>query len=103
MAADRVVVTDPTGAVFGLDKSSGGSLWQQPALARRNVTGAAVQGDFAVVADFDGYVHWLKLDNGEFAARERVGGKAIKAAPVVADGIALVQNVNGELTAFRLQ
>jgi outer membrane protein assembly factor BamB len=58
------------------------------------VTGAAVQGDFAVVADFDGYVHWLKLDNGEFAARERVGGKAVKA---------IVQNVNGELTAFRLQ
>ena len=48
-------------------------------------------------------MHWLKLDNGEFAARERVGGKAVKAAPVVADGIAIVQNINGELTAFRLQ
>lgn len=103
MASDRLVVTDPTGSVFGLDKNSGAALWSQPALARRNVTGAAVQGDFAVVADFDGYVHWLKLDDGAFAARERVGGKAVKAAPVVADGIAIVQNVNGELTAFRLQ
>ncbi|MBU8974612.1 MULTISPECIES: outer membrane protein assembly factor BamB [unclassified Lysobacter] len=103
LGSDRIVVTDSTGAVFGLDKNSGGALWQQPGLVRRNVTGAAVQGDFAVVADFDGYVHWLKLDNGEFAARQRVGGKAVKAAPVVADGIAIVQNVNGELTAFRLQ
>jgi len=103
VASDRLVVTDPTGSVFGLDKNSGAALWSQPALARRNVTGAAVQGDYAVVADFDGYVHWLKLDNGEFAARQRVGGKAVKAAPVVADGIAIVQNVNGELTAFRLQ
>jgi len=103
MASDRLVVTDASGSVFGLDKNSGAALWSQPALARRNVTGAAVQGDFAVVADFDGYVHWLKLEDGAFAARERVGGKAVKAAPVVADGIAIVQNVNGELTAFRLQ
>ncbi|HEY5804490.1 MAG TPA: outer membrane protein assembly factor BamB [Lysobacter sp.] len=103
LGSDRLVVTDAGGIVFGLDKSGGSALWQQPGLARRSVTGAAVQGDFAVVADFDGYVHWLKLDNGEFAARERVGGKAVRAAPVVADGIAIVQNVSGELTAFRLQ
>ncbi len=100
---DRLVVTDPTGTVFGLDKSGGSAMWQQAGLVRRNVTGAAVQGDYAVVGDFDGYVHWLKLENGEFAARMRVGGKALRAAPVVADGIAIVQNVNGELTAFRLQ
>jgi hypothetical protein len=30
-------------------------------------------------------------------------GKAVRAKPVVADGILLVQNVEGELTAFRLQ
>ena len=103
LGGDKLVVTDPTGTVFGLDRAGGSALWQQPALARRNVTGAAVQGDFAVVGDYDGYVHWIKLENGEFAARERVGGKAVRAAPVVADGIVIVQNVSGELTAFRLQ
>ena len=103
LGSDRLVVTDPTGLVFGLDKAGGSAMWQQAGLARRNVTGAAVQGDYAVVGDFDGYVHWLKLDNGEFAARMRAGGKPLLAAPVVADGIAIVQNVNGELTAFGLQ
>lgn len=103
LGAERLVVTDPSGIVFGLDKAGGSAMWQQDGLARRNVSGAAVQGDYAVVGDFDGYVHWIKLENGEFAARERVGGNAVKAAPVVADGIAIVQNVNGELTAFRLQ
>ncbi|MGN7917729.1 outer membrane protein assembly factor BamB [Lysobacter antibioticus] len=103
VASDRLVVSDPTGLVFGLDKSGGSALWQQPGLARRSLTGAAVQGDYAVVGDFDGYVHWLKLDNGEFAARARVGGKLLRAAPVVADGVLIVQNVEGELTAFKLQ
>lgn len=101
VAPDRVVVAEPAGGVFGLDKQSGGALWQQPGLARRGVTGAAVSGEYAVVADFEGYVHWLRLDNGDFAARSRAGRNAVRAAPVVADGIVLVQNVAGGLTAFR--
>jgi outer membrane protein assembly factor BamB len=102
LASDRLVFADPTGAVQAIDKNSGGSLWKQPALARRSLTGAVVQGDYAVVGDYDGYLHWLKLDNGEFAARERVSGKALRGTPVVADGVLVAQDINGELAAFRL-
>lgn len=101
VAPDRVVVTEPGGSVFGLDKQSGAALWQQPALARRGVTAPAVIGEHAVVADFEGFVHFIRLDNGDFAARTRAGRAAVKAAPVVADGIVLVQNTEGGLTAFR--
>jgi outer membrane protein assembly factor BamB len=102
-ASDRIVVSDPSGTVWAIDKASGGALWSQPVLARRSLTGVAVQGDYAVVADYDGYVHWLRLDTGAIAARARVGGDEVKAAPVVADGVLLVQNIDGEVTAFRLQ
>jgi outer membrane protein assembly factor BamB len=102
VGSERVVVTAPTGVVYGLDKSGGSALWQQPGLARRTVTAPAIHGDFALVADYDGYLHWLKLDNGEFAARARAGRDAFRAAPVVADGIAVVQNIDGQVTAFRL-
>lgn len=97
-----VVVTGRDGAVFGLDKLGGSALWQQPALARRNVSGAAIHGDHAVVGDYDGYLHWLDLGNGEFAARLRAGGAAVRAAPVVADGVLVVQNVDGDLSAYRI-
>lgn len=103
VGASAVVVSDRAGSVWAMDKNSGGSLWSQPALARRSLTAPTVQGDYAVVGDYDGYVHWLKLENGELAARERVGGEAVRAKPVVADGILIVQNVEGELTAFKLQ
>jgi len=102
VGSDRLVVSDAAGTVYGLDKAGGNALWSQPALARRNLTGAAVHGDYAVIGDYDGYLHWLKLDNGEFAARARVGGKPLRAAPVVVDGVLVVQNTDGELTAFRL-
>lgn len=102
VGSDRLVVVDRQGGVFGLQKSSGGTLWQQAGLARRNLTGAVVQGEYAVVGDFDGFLHWLKLDNGEFAARTRVSRKALRAAPVVVDGVLVAQDVDGELNAYRL-
>jgi outer membrane protein assembly factor BamB len=102
IASDRLVVSDASGSVYALDKSSGASLWQQPALARRLLTSAVVQGDYAVVGDYDGYLHWMKLDTGELAARARMGGDALRGSPVVADGILVAQNIDGELAAFRL-
>lgn len=100
-APDRLVVASRDGIVWGLDKASGSAYWQQPGLARRSTGSAAIHGDYAVVGDFDGYLHWLRLDTGDFAARERVGG-AVRGAPVVADGILVVQDIDGDLSAWRL-
>jgi len=102
VGGDGLVVTDTNGSVFGLEKTGGSALWQQPGLARRNLTAPAVQGEYAVVGDYDGYLHWLKLDNGEFAARTRVGRDALRAAPIVVDGVLVVQGVDGKVSAFRL-
>lgn len=102
VSADKVVVTDAGGTVWGLDKATGAALWQQAALARRNVTAPAIQGDYALVGDLEGYLHWLRLADGAFAARANFDGEAIRAAPVVADGIALVQDVDGGLSAWRV-
>lgn len=97
-----VVVTDPTGKVWGLDKNSGASLWQQDGLAHRNTSAPAVQGDYAVVGDLEGVVHWLRLSDGAFAARVEVGA-AIAGQPVVSDGVVVVQTTEGHLVAFALQ
>ncbi|WP_305803998.1 outer membrane protein assembly factor BamB [Stenotrophomonas sp. YIM B06876] len=102
VSSGNVVVTDSKGGVFGLDKSTGSAMWSQQALARRSLTGAAIQGDYAVVGDYKGYLHWLRLDDGGLAARAKTGGDALLAQPVVVDGILLMQNVDGDLTAFRL-
>ena len=102
-ASDRVVAADPAGTVWALDKTSGSALWSQPALARRSLSGVAVQGDYAVVGDYDGYLHWLRLDNGQLAARSRVGGDPIRGPMAVADGVLVVQDTDGEIAAFRVQ
>ncbi len=103
LSPDRVVLADPGGTVWALDRATGAAMWQQAGLVRRNLSAPAVQGDYAVVGDFDGYVHWLKLSDGTFAARSRVGGDPVLAQPVVSDGILIVQNTEGELTAFEVK
>jgi outer membrane protein assembly factor BamB len=102
VSADRVVVSDRDGTVWGLDKATGAALWQQAALARRNVSGVAIQGDYAVVGDYEGYLHWLRLSDGAFAARAKASGDAIRAAPVAAGDILLVQDTAGDLSAWRV-
>ncbi len=102
LSNSAVVVTDPTGKVWGLDKNTGSSLWQQDGLAYRSTSAPAVQGDYAVVGDLEGTVHWLRLSDGAFAARSSVGG-AITGQPAVAEDIVVVQTTDGQLAAFALQ
>lgn len=102
LSNSAVVVTDPVGKVWALDKNSGASLWQQDGLAHRNTSAPAVQGDYAVVGDLEGVVHWLRLNDGAFAARAEIGGP-ITGQPVVFDGVVVVQTTEGQLAAFALQ
>ena len=103
LSNSAVVVTDRAGHVWGLDRNSGGSLWQQDGLSYRKVTAPAVQGDYAVIGDFEGNLHWLQLSDGAFAARAKMGG-AISGQPAVSsDGILVVQSEAGQLAAFALQ
>ncbi|MEO5963808.1 MAG: outer membrane protein assembly factor BamB [Thermomonas sp.] len=102
LSNSAVIVTDRAGHVWGLDRNSGGSLWQQDGLSYRKVTAPAVQGDYAVVGDFEGNLHWLQLSDGAFAARAKLGG-AISGQPAVAEGIMVVQTDEGQLAAFALQ
>lgn len=103
LTVDKVLVADAAGTVWAIDRSIGSAVWQQAALARRTPGAVTVHGDFAVVGDYDGYLHWLRLSDGELAARNRAGRAAIRGAPVVADGVLLVQNIDGDLSAWRVQ
>lgn len=103
LAADRVIVSDKIGNVWALDRSSGTSLWKQNLLAYRQLTSPVVQGNYAVVGDLDGYLHWLKLDTGDVVGRQRIEHAALRGSPQVSPGGVLYAVSNeGELAAFQL-
>ncbi|MEP6881905.1 MAG: outer membrane protein assembly factor BamB [Dokdonella sp.] len=103
VGATSVVVSDADGNVWAFDRQSGANLWKQDGLLHRWLSPPAIVGNYAVFGDIEGYVHWLSMADGSFAARERVSKKAIESAPVVNGDVVYVENTKGDISAFRTQ
>ena len=98
-----VFVSDDQGHVWALDRRSGASLWRQPKLQGRGLGAPAVFRDFVLVGDFEGYLHWLRREDGQFAGRIRVGGKPIAAAPLTSAEAVYVFGRGGVLASLSLE
>ena len=88
--------------VWAFDKSSGADAWKNDDLKYRWLTGPAVQGDYVVVGDMYGFVHWLQVSDGALAGRQRLSKKAIRAQPLVVGDTVYVEDVKGHIGAYRL-
>ncbi|MBT6274903.1 MAG: outer membrane protein assembly factor BamB, partial [Chromatiales bacterium] len=66
---DAVYVTDATGHIWSLERSSSASSWRQKKLENRRATAPRRFDEYVVVGDLEGYVHWLRREDGQFAAR----------------------------------
>jgi outer membrane protein assembly factor BamB len=97
----HLAASDRDGHVWLLDRRNGATLWRQDKLENRSLTRPAIYGNFVVVGDYDGYLHWIDIDSGEFAAREKVGGKGFTGAPLVVGDTLYVYTRKGELAAYR--
>lgn len=104
MASDgrTVFVSDAKSHIWAFDAKTGNTLWQQNKLESRTITGPALVGRYLVVADAEGYVHWLNKTDGSFAARAFVNRSGVLAKPVVDNNIVYVYSRNGLLSAFTL-
>ncbi len=99
----RVYVTDVSDSVWALDKTSGATLWRQDKLLYRKLTAPKVMGDYVVVGDFKGYMHWLSQEDGKIVGRDNVAGDAIEVSPIIKDELAYVLSKNGSLKVLQYQ
>ncbi|HJT99005.1 MAG TPA: outer membrane protein assembly factor BamB [Rhodanobacteraceae bacterium] len=98
-----LVLADADGNVWAFDRDTGASLWKQDQLKYRWLGTPAIQGKYVVIGDSEGFVHWLSLDEGKFAARERLGKKAIESAPIVVGDTVYVEDVKGNIGAYAVR
>ncbi|HTN94303.1 MAG TPA: outer membrane protein assembly factor BamB [Gallionella sp.] len=96
-------VTDTDGSVYALDKTTGSTTWKNAQMLLRGVTAPYAIRDLVVVGDFEGYLHGLKRDDGNFAARIELEGGAIVAAPIEMDNGILVQTRGGDLYSLAIK
>jgi outer membrane protein assembly factor BamB len=101
IARTRLAATDIDDTVWMVDRLSGATVWQNETLQRRDLTRPVFQGRFVVVADREGYLHWLDAETGELAARERFGKNAPASAPLVIGNVVYQLDREGRLSAWR--
>ena len=99
---DAVYVTDDQGYVWAVQDGSGDALWRQTRLLRRQVTAPAIAGNYIVVGDFEGYIHWIARDDGRFVSRQQLSDGPIYSKPLVINGIVYVTAADGSLSALRV-
>jgi outer membrane protein assembly factor BamB len=101
--ADHIYLTDDQSKVWSMSQNDGNVVWTQDKLQGRSLTAPTVFGNYIVVGDFDGYVHWLSKDRGAIVARERSDSRGIMFAPLAGDGLLYVQGRGGVLAAYRIR
>lgn len=103
VAVDRInlSLSDKDGNLWLLDRRNGAESWKHDQLLYRGLTRPVFYGSFVVVGDMEGYLHWINIDDGQFAAREKVGGDGFSGPPLVVGNTLYVMTKKGDLTAFR--
>lgn len=105
MAVDEhaLYLSDDQGSVWAIDRASGAALWKQEKLHNRSVSAPVLFGNYIVVADFQGYLHWLARDDGRLVGRYHTDDKGVAAAPFVSDKLLYVLERGGTVEALRAQ
>lgn len=103
VSVDRVNLTlsDKEGNVWLLDRRNGAESWKNDQLSNRGLTRPVFYGSFIAVGDQEGYLHWINMNSGLFAAREKLGGDGFAGPPLVVGNTLYVMTNKGGLTAFR--
>jgi outer membrane protein assembly factor BamB len=98
---DSLYVTESDGVVVALRQRDGAEMWRNDKLRRRGLSTPVVVGSAVVVADYQGYIHWLDKDTGKLVARVRTTKQRVSNPPVASGETLVVLTDGGELAAFR--
>jgi outer membrane protein assembly factor BamB len=97
----NLAVSESNGDLWMLDRRNGSTLWKVDRLTNRGLTRPAFYGNFVVVGDKEGYLHWFDTEIGSFVARHRVGKKGFAVAPITVGTTLYVFTHGGNLSAYR--
>ncbi len=96
----NIYVTDDKSHIWAFDRFNSTSVWKQEKLHLRAITAPASIGDYIVVGDFEGYLHWMSKSSGKFVARNELCSDRIITPPIVVGKVLYGYCSDGTLTAY---
>ncbi len=98
----RLYVTTADDEVKAISINGGATIWSQKSLLNRKLTAPVVAGDYVVVADYEGYIHWMSVKDGHFVKRQHLTRSGISGNPVVKGRYLTIQGRNGDLMTVKI-
>lgn len=68
---DALYLSADNSDLWAIDRRTGTAFWKQDALHARRITAPAIIDDKLVVADYEGYLHWVSKADGKLVGRIR--------------------------------
>lgn len=84
----RVIAVNDKGILKAFGIATGAIIWEQEDLKLRNLTSPASVRNLVAVGDFEGYIHLLNAQNGDFEGRKKVSRNSI--VEIIPDGNNLI-------------
>ena len=97
----NLAVSESNGNLWMLDRRNGSTLWKLDQMTNRGLTRPAFYGNYVVVGDGEGYLHWIDTQIGSFVARKKVDKNGFAAAPFSVGTTLYVLTHGGDLIAYR--
>jgi outer membrane protein assembly factor BamB len=98
---DQMYVSLANGELVALRRRTGTELWRNDSLKFRSLSAPTVVGEYVVVADLDGYVHWFDRVSGSIVGRAKAAGQRVTNAPLAVGDVLYLIDDKGELAALR--
>ncbi len=99
----NVYASDVTDHVYAFNLANGQSAWKQASLSYRGISAPVTFGNYVVVADYQGYVHFLAQSDGHLVARKKVDGKGVRSNMVAQGDKLYVYGNSGKLVALSVK
>jgi len=93
--------SEADGKVIAWRRLDGEKLWTSEKLRFRGLSSPVLFASMVVVGDFEGFLHFLSVQDGSLLSRTTTDGSAIALVPVVADETLVAVTSRGVVIGFR--
>jgi len=97
---NRLVGTEANGLVVSWQRDTGDRLWESDALKYRHLSAPTATDRHIWVADDEGMLYLLNLQNGQLMHRSSIDGSPLAAPPLQRQGVVLLVTRKGSVKAL---
>ena len=99
----NLFITHDTGSIYSVNKDDGEIEWRQPNLKYRRIKTGTIINDYIVYGDYDGFVHFLSIDDGSILGRIKLDDTQILNNIIKIDDLKLaLMTEGGEIISLKV-